>query len=149
MTRYPLPRRTVGSTSGRFGASPGTKLVARPFFGSASAISSRLIPSATNSLIFSITCGVNFVRLPEPAFVIVMAAPFVGSKCTVCDSGTPRCDGHHKMSIFRARGGEANSAAAVHHKRDPHLRESGWHAPPDGSSLRQIRNCPCQIGVVD
>ena len=40
------------------------------------AISSRLIPSATNSLIFSITCGVNFMRLPlmdELAFVIVMA----------------------------------------------------------------------------
>jgi hypothetical protein len=53
------------------------------------------------------------VRLPEPAFVIVMAAPFVGSKCTVCDSGTPRCDGHHEMSIFRARGGEANSVPAT------------------------------------
>ena len=44
------------------------------------AISSRLIPSATNALIFSMACGVNFVRLPleELAFVIVMAAPFVG-----------------------------------------------------------------------
>src|SRR5262252_3124479 len=44
------------------------------------AISSRLIPSATHSLIFSIACGVNFMRLPlmeELAFVIVMAAPFV------------------------------------------------------------------------
>jgi len=45
------------------------------------AISSRLIPSATNALIFSIACGVNFMRLPlmeELAFVIVMTAPFVG-----------------------------------------------------------------------
>src|SRR5215831_6220539 len=42
------------------------------------AISSRLIPSATRSLIFSIACGVNFTRLPLTdglAFVIVMAAP--------------------------------------------------------------------------
>jgi hypothetical protein len=43
------------------------------------AISSRLIPSATNSLIFSITCGVYLTRRPLTdwlAFVIVMAAPF-------------------------------------------------------------------------
>src|SRR5262249_4732317 len=49
------------------------------------AISSRLIPSATNSLIFSIACGVNLTRLPltaELAFVIVMAAPF-GSRPVV------------------------------------------------------------------
>src|SRR5262249_9523761 len=42
------------------------------------AISSRLIPSATRSLIFSIACGVNFTHLPLTdglAFVIVMAAP--------------------------------------------------------------------------
>jgi len=43
------------------------------------AISSRLIPSATNSLIFSIACGVNLTaRLPLAgglAVVIVMAAP--------------------------------------------------------------------------
>jgi hypothetical protein len=43
------------------------------------AISSRLIPSPTNSLIFSITCGVNLTaRRPLGgglAFVIVMAAP--------------------------------------------------------------------------
>ena len=42
------------------------------------AISSRLAPCATNSLIFSIACGVNFTRLPLPAewltFVIVMAS---------------------------------------------------------------------------
>src|SRR6516165_2544939 len=49
------------------------------------AISSRLIPSPTNSLIFSIACGVNLARLPltdEMAFVIVMAAPF-GSRPVV------------------------------------------------------------------
>src|SRR5262249_60383101 len=49
------------------------------------AMSSRLIPSATNSLIFSIACGVNLTRLPltdEMAFVIVMAAPF-GSRPVV------------------------------------------------------------------
>src|SRR5215471_3011692 len=49
------------------------------------AISSRLSPSATSSLIFSITCGVNLTRLPladELAFVIVMAAPF-GSRPVV------------------------------------------------------------------
>jgi len=42
------------------------------------AISSRLIPAATNSLTCSITCGVNLMRLPLAgwlAFVIVMAAP--------------------------------------------------------------------------
>jgi len=43
------------------------------------AISSRLIPSATNSLIFSVACGVNLTaRLPLTgwlAVVIVMAAP--------------------------------------------------------------------------
>ena len=62
------------------------------------AISSRLIPSATNSLIFSIACGVNLTRLAdELAFVIVMAAPLRGPDvygmrlklspiCTVCDS---------------------------------------------------------------
>src|SRR5262249_37843968 len=41
------------------------------------AISSRLIPAATDSLICSITCGVNLMRLPLAgglAFVIVMAA---------------------------------------------------------------------------
>ena len=42
------------------------------------AISSRLTPCVTNSLIFSIACGVNFTRLPLPAegltFVIVMAS---------------------------------------------------------------------------
>jgi hypothetical protein len=40
------------------------------------AMSSRLIPSATKSLMFSITCGVNFTRLPLAeglTFVIVMA----------------------------------------------------------------------------
>jgi len=44
------------------------------------AISSRLIPAATNSLIFSIACGVNLTRLPplaEGLFVIVMATPSV------------------------------------------------------------------------
>src|SRR5262249_1110521 len=44
------------------------------------AISSRLSPSATSSLIFSITCGVNLTRLPltdELAFVIVMVSPFL------------------------------------------------------------------------
>src|SRR6516165_1965705 len=49
------------------------------------AISSRLSPSATSSLIFSIACGVNLTRLPladELAFVIVMAAPF-GSRPVV------------------------------------------------------------------
>src|SRR5205807_6144789 len=55
------------------------------------AISSRLIPSRTNSLIFSITCGVNLMRLPLTgglAFVIVTAAPLVveatsaGSLCS-------------------------------------------------------------------
>src|SRR5262245_46308172 len=49
------------------------------------AISPRLIPSATNSLIFSIACGVNLTRLPltaELAHVIVMAAPF-GSRPVV------------------------------------------------------------------
>jgi hypothetical protein len=42
------------------------------------AISSRLIPAATNPLIFSIACGVNLTRLPLVGlglFVIVMAAP--------------------------------------------------------------------------
>jgi hypothetical protein len=42
------------------------------------AISSRLIPAATNPLIFSIACGVNLTRLPLAGglgFVIVMAAP--------------------------------------------------------------------------
>jgi hypothetical protein len=42
------------------------------------AMSSRLIPAATDSLICSITCGVNLMRLPLAgwlAFVIVMAAP--------------------------------------------------------------------------
>ena len=41
------------------------------------AISSRLIPCATNSLMFSITCGVNLTRLPLAeglAFGVVMAA---------------------------------------------------------------------------
>jgi hypothetical protein len=44
------------------------------------AMSSRLIPAATDSLICSITCGVNLMRLPLAgwlAFVIVMAAPLV------------------------------------------------------------------------
>ena len=41
------------------------------------AISSRLIPSATNALIFSIACGV-MPLMEELAFVIVMTAPFVG-----------------------------------------------------------------------
>jgi hypothetical protein len=48
------------------------------------AIWSRLIPSATNSLIFSIACGVNLTaRLPlagELAFVIVIAAPLGSSR---------------------------------------------------------------------
>jgi hypothetical protein len=42
------------------------------------AISSRLIPAATESLICSITCGVNLTRLPlgeALTFVIVIAAP--------------------------------------------------------------------------
>ena len=42
-------------------------------------------PFSTNSLIFSIACGVNLARLPltaELAFVIVMAAPF-GSRPVV------------------------------------------------------------------
>src|SRR5262249_38943240 len=51
------------------------------------AISSRLIPSATNSLIFSITCGVNFMRLPLTdglafVIVIVMAAPLEVAQAT-------------------------------------------------------------------
>ena len=44
------------------------------------AISSRLAPCATNSLIFSIACGVNFARLPLAdglVFVIVMASTTV------------------------------------------------------------------------
>ena len=44
------------------------------------AISSRLTPCATNSLIFSIACGVNFVCLPLAdglAFVNVMAGGLV------------------------------------------------------------------------
>src|SRR5262249_705556 len=44
------------------------------------AISSRLSPSATSSLIFSIACGVNLTRLPladELAFVMVMVSPFL------------------------------------------------------------------------
>jgi hypothetical protein len=47
------------------------------------AISSRPIPAATDSLICSITCGVNLMRLPLTgglAFVIAMAGPFVNSK---------------------------------------------------------------------
>jgi hypothetical protein len=45
---------------------------------SRSAISSRLIPSATNSFIFWMTCGVNLMRLPlaaGPARRIIMTAP--------------------------------------------------------------------------
>jgi len=57
------------------------------------AISSRLIPAATDSLICSITCGVNLVRLPLTgglAFVIVTAAPLdvaeVTSAACVCSA---------------------------------------------------------------
>jgi len=52
---------------------------------SRSAISTRPIPSATNSLIFSITCGVNFVRLALAgglAFVSVMIAPLEVAQAT-------------------------------------------------------------------
>jgi hypothetical protein len=45
---------------------------------SRSAISSRLIPSATNSFIFWMTRGVNLMRLPlaaGPACSIIMTAP--------------------------------------------------------------------------
>src|SRR5262249_20395536 len=78
------------------------------------AIPSRLIPSATKSLIFWRASGVNFTRLPLTvglAFVIVMAAPY-GSRPVVIVyifyvlgpvSGA-RCDGHHEMVEFRARG---------------------------------------------
>ena len=44
------------------------------------AISSRLIPTATKPLIWSITCGVNLTRLPLAhglEFVIVIAAPLI------------------------------------------------------------------------
>ena len=71
------------------------------------AISWRLTPCTTQSLIFSITCGVNFTLLPlvEGAFVMVMAAP-VGSPrpLLVPDYGFGRCDGHHEMVDFRSRG---------------------------------------------
>jgi hypothetical protein len=57
------------------------------------AMSSRLIPAATDSLICAITCGVNLMRLPLTgglAFVIVMAAPLevaeVTSTACVCSA---------------------------------------------------------------
>src|SRR5215471_6319730 len=71
------------------------------------AISSRLSPSATSSLIFSIACGINLTRLPladELAFVIVMAALF-GRVVVVYMLGFvshARCDGPHKMADFGA-----------------------------------------------
>src|SRR6516225_5373958 len=71
------------------------------------AIPSRLIPSASKSLIFWRASGVNFTRLPLTdglAFVIVMPAPY-GSRPVVIVYifyvlglvlGA-RCDGHHEM----------------------------------------------------
>src|SRR5215471_14721595 len=64
------------------------------------AISSRLIPWATKSLISSITSGVNCTpSAPKdgPALVIVMATPRVVVVFLVDLVADVRCDGHHEM----------------------------------------------------
>src|SRR5262249_8647701 len=64
------------------------------------AISSRLIPCATKSLISSITSGVNrtpSARKDGPALVIVMATPPSGGLFLVDLVWDVRCDGRHEM----------------------------------------------------
>jgi hypothetical protein len=68
------------------------------------AISSRLSPSATSSLIFSIACEVNLTRLPLAGGMAFMAAPF--GRPVVCLGlvSDARCDGHHEMADSRCDG---------------------------------------------
>jgi hypothetical protein len=74
------------------------------------AISSRLIPCATNFLIFSITCAVNLTRLPLAgglACGIIMAAP----RSRPAISSSP--GGCHAYALFRTQGAKLRQLPVI------------------------------------
>src|SRR6266446_6061193 len=95
------------------------------------AISSRLLPCATKSLIFSIACGVNFTRLPLAeglALVSVIAAPLVVAHQWGRRTGylgrplRSRCDRHHKTRVLRKfqRRAPEPTRSTLRTRNDPH-----------------------------
>src|SRR6516225_1640593 len=107
------------------------------------AISSRLIPCSTNSLMFSIACGVNLNRLPLAeglAFGVVMAAPssrpvVVWDRCPVHWAAaliTP-CFGHtvqNRDTAFDALEGNVAYQQRWQRRRAPGRRASRTSSVP-------------------